>query len=194
MTAGHGRQAGETAEDARIVRTRADVARTAFDVLVEEGSEALTHARVAERAGVLQNHPLQALAREVRPGNHSLGGLARFQALPAHGRYPRRSDRRAHDVSAGGSRPAARPRALGDGPVGATLDTMRHVRNEINSEGQRPIRGILEKAFEGPELEAAISMLSGVVACPSLMFGTVPDYDVIEAAVDIVLHRARPSR
>jgi hypothetical protein len=71
---------------------------------------------------------------------------------------------------------------------------MRHVRNEINAEGQRPIRGILEQAFEGPELEAAISMLSGVVACPSLMFGTVPDDDVIEAAVDIVLHRAQPSR
>ncbi len=30
-------------------------------------------------------------------------------------------------------------------------------------------------------------MLAGVVACPSLMFGTVPDDEVIAAAVDIVL-------
>ena len=30
-------------------------------------------------------------------------------------------------------------------------------------------------------------MLSGVVACPSLMFGTLPDDDTIAAAVDIVL-------
>ena len=36
-------------------------------------------------------------------------------------------------------------------------------------------------------LTFAISMLAGVVACPSLMFGTVPDDDVIEAAVDAVL-------
>ena len=42
----------------------------------------------------------------------------------------------------------------------------------------------------GPELDAAVWMLSGVVACPSLMFGTVPDDDVIEAAVDIVLRGA----
>jgi hypothetical protein len=33
-------------------------------------------------------------------------------------------------------------------------------------------------------------MLAGVVACPSLMFGTVPDDDVIEAAVDVVLKGA----
>ena len=44
-------QTGQTAEDARIVRTRADVDRTALAILVEEGLEALTHARVAERAG-----------------------------------------------------------------------------------------------------------------------------------------------
>ena len=30
-------------------------------------------------------------------------------------------------------------------------------------------------------------MLGGVVACPSLMFGTLPDDAIIEAAVDIVL-------
>ena len=40
------------------------------------------------------------------------------------------------------------------------------------------------------ELEAAISMLAGVVACPSLMFGTLPDDAIIEAAVDIVLKGA----
>ena len=30
-------------------------------------------------------------------------------------------------------------------------------------------------------------MLTGVVACPSIMFGTLPDDEVIAAAVDIVL-------
>jgi hypothetical protein len=33
-------------------------------------------------------------------------------------------------------------------------------------------------------------MLTGVVACPSLMFGRVPEDDVIESAVDIVLKSA----
>lgn len=51
MTPGRGAQVGDAGEDARVIRTRADVARTAFDVLVQEGSDALTHAHVAERAG-----------------------------------------------------------------------------------------------------------------------------------------------
>ena len=40
-----------TGEDARVARTRADVARAAFEVLTTEGSDALTHARVADLAG-----------------------------------------------------------------------------------------------------------------------------------------------
>jgi hypothetical protein len=50
---------------------------------------------------------------------------------------------------------------------------------------------MLEEALNGAELEAAVSMLTGVVACPSIMFGTLPDDDVIAAAVDIVLRSAR---
>ena len=33
-------------------------------------------------------------------------------------------------------------------------------------------------------------MSTGVVACPTLMFGTLPDDAVIEAAVDLVLTAA----
>ncbi|KMO74506.1 hypothetical protein MOBUDSM44075_03609 [Mycolicibacterium obuense] len=69
----------------------------------------------------------------------------------------------------------------------ASVDTMAEIRDSLNSEAQRPIRTMLENVFDGAQLEAAISMLAGVVACPSLMFGTVPGDDVIEAAVDMVL-------
>src|ERR1700760_2101298 len=41
----------DSSEDARVARTRADVARAALEVLTGEGSEAVTHARVAELAG-----------------------------------------------------------------------------------------------------------------------------------------------
>ena len=43
--------ASESGEDARVSRTRADIARAAFGVLTSEGSDAVTHARVAEVAG-----------------------------------------------------------------------------------------------------------------------------------------------
>ncbi len=189
MTPAHGGPAGDQGEDARIVRTRADVARTAFDVLVEEGSEALTHARVAERAGysktTLYKHwparsDLAAMALEaVRDFKHPeptgdiradlVGELTAFR----QGVLDLRLDRVLSAMS-----------------QWATVDTMSRLRNEINSEGQRPIRTILAEVFKGPELDAAVWMLSGVVACPSLMFGTVPADDVIESAVDIVLRGA----
>jgi hypothetical protein len=49
---------------------------------------------------------------------------------------------------------------------------------------------MLEECFDGFELEAAVSMLAGVVACPSIMFGKLPDDGAIGAAVDIVLRSA----
>lgn len=189
MTRGHGRQAGETAEDARIVRTRADVARTAFDVLVEEGSEALTHARVAERAGYSKTTLYKHW-----PARSDLAATA-LEALRDFKHHQPTGDIRADLI---GELTTFRQavldlrldQVLSAMAQWATDDMMREVRNKINTDGQRPIRTILEEAFEGPELEAAISMLSGVVACPSLMFGTVPVDDVIEAAVDIVLRSA----
>src|ERR1700712_6093017 len=50
MTAAESSRTGQTAEDARVLRTRADVARAALEVLTKEGSESVTHARVAELA------------------------------------------------------------------------------------------------------------------------------------------------
>jgi hypothetical protein len=50
---------------------------------------------------------------------------------------------------------------------------------------------MLGEVFSGAALDAAVSMLTGVVACPSLMFGTLPDDDIIAAAVDIVLNSAQ---
>lgn len=191
MAAGHGRHAADT-EDARIVRTRADIARTAFNVLVEEGSEALTHARVAERAGYSKTTLYKHW-----PARSDLAATA-LEALRDFKHYQPTGDIRADLI---GELTTFRQAVLDlrlDIVLAAmaqwsTLDTMREVRNEINAEGQRPIRVILEQKFEGAELEAAVSMLSGVVACPSLMFGTVPGDDVIEAAVDIVLHKTGPT-
>jgi hypothetical protein len=68
---------------------------------------------------------------------------------------------------------------------------MREIRDKINASGQGPLREMLEEVLGGVELEAAVSMLTGVVACPSIMFGTLPDDDVITAAVDIVLRSAK---
>jgi AcrR family transcriptional regulator len=189
MTSARGRQVGDPVEDARITRTRADVARTAFDVLTGEGSEALTHARVADRAGYSKTTLYKHW-----PSKADLAALA-LEALRDVKHHERTGDIRADLIAQlrtfrQGVLDMRLDRVLSAMAQWATVDTMSQIRTEINSEGQRPIRTILAEAFEGPELDAAVSMLSGVVACPSLMFGTVPDDDVIAAAVDMVLRCA----
>ncbi|WP_197283507.1 TetR/AcrR family transcriptional regulator [Mycobacterium sp. Marseille-P9652] len=193
MTPSQGRDADETGEDARIARTRADVARTALDVLVHEGADALTHAHVADRAGYSKTTLYKHW-----PSRFDLAAMA-LDALGDVAHHERTGELRADLI---GELTAFRQavvdrrldRVLSAMAQWATVETMSDIRNRINAEGQRPIRAMLGEAFDGAELEAAISMLSGVVACPSLMFGTVPDDDVIAAAVDIVLAARRRAR
>jgi AcrR family transcriptional regulator len=169
-----------------VIRTRADVARTALDVLTTEGPEALTHARVAE--------------------------IARYSKTTLYAHWPSRVDLIAIALDALGEMPHHEPtgdirvdlvgelkafrqavqdfrldRVLSAMAQWATVEAMAQIREKVNTEGQRPIRALLERHFDGPRLEAAVSMLAGVVACPSLMFGTLPDDDMIEEAVDIVI-------
>jgi AcrR family transcriptional regulator len=180
-------------EDARVTRTRADVARTALDVLTKEGSEALTHARVAEVAGysktTLYTHwPSKAdlLASALKAlgemPHHEPTGDLRADLIGELKMFRLAVQERHLD------------RVLSAMAQWATVEAMAKIRDSLNTDAQRPIRTILQTSFAGAELEAAISMLAGVVACPALMFGTVPDDDVIEAAVDVVVRSAKKRR
>jgi len=186
---------GDAAQDARVARTRADISRVALKVLTDEGTDALTHGHVAELAGysktTLYTH---------WPSRVDLILLA----LDAIGEMPhqeRSGDLRADLV---GELQVFRrvvldyrlDQILAVMAQWASVDEMARVRDQINTDGQKPIRGMLAELFTGSELEAAISMLSGVVACPTMMFGSLPDDDVIEAAVDLVLRgsKRKPSR
>lgn len=190
MTPGPGAKPSETGEDARVARTRADVARAALQVLTTEGSDAVTHARVAEIAGysktTLYTH---------WPARFDLIVVA-LDALGELPHHPRTGDVRADLI---GELQVFREavvemrldRILAGMVQWASVDDMRQIRDAINTEGQRPVREMLGEYFDGFELEAVVSMLAGVVACPSIMFGTLPDDAAIGAAVDIVLRSAR---
>ena len=186
MNPGQGGTATSSSEDARVTRTRADVARTALDVLTSEGADALTHARVAEVAGysktTLYTH---------WPSRLDLAAVA-LETLADIPHHQRTGDLRADLVGQltmfrQGIIDHRLDLAIAAMAQWASVEAMGEIRERINTEGQRPLRAILETAFDGADLEAAVSMLSGVVACPSLMFGKLPDDDVIRAAVDIVV-------
>ena len=185
--------ANDAVPDARVARTRADVSRVALQILTTEGADALTHAHVAELAGysktTLYTH---------WPARVELIALA----LDALGELPHHEptgDLRADLI---GELHAFR-RAVADFRLDqilsvmaqwASVEELSRIRDRINTEGQRPIRSMLSDVFAGPELEAAVSMLAGVVACPTLMFGEPPDDDVIEAAVELLLRGTRLKR
>jgi AcrR family transcriptional regulator len=186
MTPAPANKASDSVEDARVARTRADVARAALDVLTREGSEAVTHARVAEIARysktTLYTH---------WPARIDLITMA-IEALGEMPHHQRTGDLRA-DVIAElkvfrkGILDLRLDRVLASMAQWASDEQMRQVRDKVNTDGQHQMYAMLGEVFSGAELDAAVSMLTGVVACPSLMFGTLPDDDIIAAAVDIVL-------
>jgi AcrR family transcriptional regulator len=183
----------DATQDARVARTRADVSRAALQALTTEGADAVTHARVAEIAGysktTLYTH-WPARVDLITLGLDALGDMPHQEPtgdlradLVGELRFFRQAvaDYRLDQL-------------LSVMAQWGSVDDMARVRDRINTEAQRPIRGMLGEVFAGPELEAAISMLAGVVACPTLMFGTPPTDDVIEVAVDMILRSGRPAR
>ena len=176
-------------EDARVARTRADVSQAALTVLVEAGWEEVTHARVAEMAGysktTLYTH---------WPSRFDLIAMA-LDGLGDMPHHEQTGDLRA-DVA--GELMVFRQafvelgldRILSGLALSASAGDVAALRDRVNSRGQGPLRGLLAQRFTGNRLEAAVAMLTGVVACPSLMFGRLPDDGVINAAIDIVLSTA----
>ena len=192
MASGDGSKAGDS-EDARVSRTRADVARAALEVLTTDGSDAVTHARVAEIAGysktTLYTHwpariDLIAMAIE------SLGDM------PHHDRTGVLRDDLIGELQVfrAGILEMRLDRVLSGMAEWASVEQMARIRNKVNTDGQHQMYEMLGELFSGSALDAAVSMLTGVVACPAIMFGTVPDDAVIEAAVDVVLTGHQGSR
>lgn len=173
-------------EDARVARTRADVGRAALEVLTQEDWEAVTHARVAEKAGysktTLYTH---------WPSRVDLIAMA-LDAVGELKHHDRTGDPRTDLIGElilfrDAVRDMRLDRILLAMAQSAGVDEMSRIREDFNRRGQHLVRDVLTELFSGPRLEAAVSMISGVVACPTIMFGELPDDDVITAAVEIVL-------
>ena len=183
---------GSPGQDARVSRTRADVGRAALRVLTGEGAEALTHAYIAEIAGysktTLYAHwpariDLIMLALDAigeMPHNDRTGDLRTDLVGELQVFRQAMIDLRLDHI-------------LSVMAQWASVEEMARVRDHINTEGQGPLRLMLSEVLDGARLEAATSMLTGVVACPTLMFGTLPTNEVIAAAVDLVMTAADSS-
>ncbi len=189
MTPDRSEVAPDGAEDARVARTRGDIARAVLEVLTSEGSDGVTHARVADLAGYSKTTLYAHWPTRV---DLIAVGLDAVRDMPHH---QRTGNMRADLI---GELTIFRhavvelrlDRVLAGMAQWASVEELCQIRDRINTDGQRPLRTMLEGSFDGVELDAVVSMLAGVVACPSIMFGTVPDDDTIAVAVDIILRSA----
>jgi AcrR family transcriptional regulator len=159
-------------------------------VLTGEGSEAVTHARVAELAGysktTLYTH---------WPARIDLIAMA-IESLGEMPHHQRTGDLRTDlieelKVFRAGVVEMRLDRILSGMAEWASVQQMSEIRERVNTDGQHQMDEMRGEIFTGAELHAAVSMLTGVVACPSLMFGTVPEDAVIEAAVNVVLNSSK---
>lgn len=176
--------------DARVVRTRNDVLRAALDVLIDEGRDAVTHQHLAQVAGYsrvtlykhwpTRAHLLRDAFRRLRDAqHHTPTGHVRTDLIEELTVFRTAIEERRID------------RALAVlAELAATHPEMTEVRDEVVSDGERVLRGLLAPTLHGPKLEAAILMLSGAILNAAMMHGRPPPDDVIAAAVDIVLAAA----
>lgn len=173
--------------DARVVRTRHDVLRTAIQVLLDEGREALTHAHVAALAGyskatVYAHWPTRAdLVRDAFTHfgdmqHHTPSGDLRADLVAELVAYRRAMVEQRLDRAMA---------VLSD--LSHSVPGLAGVRDQLVVDGERVVRQILAPRLQGTDLDAATLMLCGAMLHSALLYGDPPGDDLIAAAVDLVL-------
>ena len=173
--------------DARVARTREAVLASAVDVLLEQGWDQVTHARVARAAGcskvtVYTHWPeradllREALARVGEVVHHVpvgdlrsdlVGELRAFRAALVEHRLDRvlavLADRR------------------------EAVPELREVRARFVADGERVIREIIAPVVGGAAREAVVAMLNGAMVYAVSLGAQPPDDHVIDAMADVVV-------
>lgn len=173
-----------------MVRTRTDILRTALQVLMEEGWDAVTHQHVARTAGYSK-----ATVYNHWPTRTDLLGDAfmRLNDLPHH--VPTGDLRTDLIGEMTAFRTAMEDQRL-DRALGLLIELagstpgLDEVRHRLVVDGERLLRELLGTVLQGSELEAAIVMLAGAVLQCAMLHGEPLGDEVIASAVDLVLGAA----
>lgn len=177
----------ETPLDPRIARTRKDVLSAALRVLIDDGSEAVTHANLAKAAGyskaTLYTHwPTRAdflrdaLEQVGEVEHHRPTGDLRADLVAEVSVYRREMEHHRLD----------RALVVLVGLV-ETMPELVPVRDKLVEDGEQLLRALLETHLKGDDLEAATLMLVGAVLQSALLHGEYPSDAVIGASVDMVM-------
>ena len=176
-----------TAVDPRISRTRKDVLGAALGLLTSQGWDAVTHANLASGTGyskatIYKHWPTRtAVLRDA---------LLQLDDIP---HYRPTGDLRADLIGEmtafrTGMRDYGLDRAMAVlAEQARSWDELAEVRDELVSGGDRLVRELLATRLSGTELSVGTKMLSGTLFYSALMYGQIPDDEVIATTVDILL-------
>ena len=173
--------------DPRVIRTHNDVAAAAVRILINEGWDAVTPARVAADAGYSR---ATIYARWPNRTDLIRDAFARYGDMLHHDA----SGEIAHDLR---GELASFCRAMVDQRLDRALAMLAErsqttpeiapMRDAFVAEGERPMRLTLEVVADPHAREAAVLMLCGIVTHSMLMHGTAPSDEVLDAGVAIVI-------
>ena len=183
----------DRAEHAGEVRPRNDILSAALRVLVEEGVEAATHARLAHVAGysratVYKHWPTRtdlwrdAFTRLRTLPHHTPTGEVREDLVAELTMFGTGMDRGLDRILA----------ALSD--LTAVHPEMRQVRDDVVTDGEHVVRELLAPVVQGPEREAVALMLCGAVLYSALLHGRPPAEEVLAASVELALRGVAAGR
>ena len=179
--------------DPRVLRSRNDILSGTLQILLDEGWDSVTHARVAQLTGyskatVYKHWPTRS--------DLVLNAFDRLRDLPHH--HP--TGDLAHDL-------VEEIKMFRSGITELGLDRalcilvelarssveFRDVRERLVTDGEYLIRSLLAPSLAGDDLEAATLMLVGAVLHGALMHGQPPNDKIIAASVNLVLRAAGPA-
>ena len=173
--------------DPRVARTRVDVPRAAYRILVDEGADAVTHTHVAQAAGYSKATLYTHWPTRADLLHATLSLMTDVDHAPVSG------DPRADLIGQmSGFRAMidehATHRALGAmAELGAAAPELAELRDRVAAEGERVMRDVLAGVTDGRELEAAALMLNGAVLYAAMLHGGPPDDETIATIVDVLL-------
>ena len=173
--------------DPRVVRTQHDVPAVALRLLIDEGWESVTPARVAEEAGYSR-----ATVYAHWPDRTDLvrDAFSQYEEMP----HFEPSGDPAIDLR---GELVSFCRAMVESRLDRALATLAEraqtnpeiapVRDRFVAAGEAQMRQTLGAFTEPIEFEASVQMLCGMVTHSALMHGSPPSDEVIDAAVGVVL-------
>lgn len=173
--------------DPRVLRTRSDVLQAAMSILINDGWNSVTHAKVAKQSGYSRATIYSHWPERLDLISDAFG---QYQNMPHHKKTgDLKTDLHGEVVSFSKAMVEQRlDRVLASlAEHSQTTPQVVKIRETFVAAGEAPMRSSLPKLYSVADREAAVLMLCGMVSHSVLMHGKPPSKSVIDSAVKILM-------